>query len=463
MEITGGVLIILGLLIILWAASLWLAKDPRSQPRFSWKSVLLSLFGVVWIGFGADFILRFLLLAYDPDYFQATTFPLTLLPPEVLSETFAYLALFWIFFCLGFLGLAFWTTSKPPKILAEMEQLVSLGMTPLLDVVAIVTTFLTIIPYFGLVPKALLVPLGRVAELCAVPALIAWILYFRGEKIGTRRFIYLLPLALGYLLSPFRAHLVTLILCILIPALQFRKNVSFYKVFIGIFIFFIVSTYFNNIYRTYLWGESARDSVNQTFSEEWETWKRNPGISPWVLVANRFHGFDSMALTVYAVPEIFPYSDRNLLYEFMLTSFVPRLFMDVKPLQARGREFSTTIWALGLTGVAKRESAPIAPSLPGDLYSIHGVPIVILGAFIFGLLIGLLENWLRGSTATVKCIMLPIFWVGIAENVEQDFILGLGTIIQYLIVFFIVFVILNHYMAPAPQTKMGNNDTSITF
>jgi hypothetical protein len=453
LEITGWVAIILGLFIILWAASLWLAKDPRSQPRLNWESVLLSLFGVVWIGFGADFILRFLLLAYDPDYFQITNFPLTMLPPEVLSEIFTYLALFWIFFCLGFLCLAVWMTRKPPRILAVMEQLVSLRMTPLLDVVAIVTTFLTIIPYFGTVPNALLVPLGRTASLCAVPALIAWILYFRGEQIGARRFIYLIPLALTYLLSPYRTHLITLILCILIPALQFRKKLSFSKVLIGFVIFFIVSTYLNNLYRAYLWGESARDSVHQTFSEDWETWKRNPGKSPWVLAANRFHGFDSMALTVYAVPEIIPYSDRNILYEFMLISFVPRLFMDVKPLQARGREFSTTIWALGLAGVAKRESAPIAPSLPGDLYSIHGVPILILGAFIFGLLIGLLENWLRGSTATVKCIILPIFWVGIAENVEQDFILGLGTIIQYLIVFFIALAILKHFMAPATKQK----------
>jgi len=455
LEITGGVLIILGLLIILWAASLWLAKDPRSQPRFSWKSVLLSLFGVVWIGFGADFILRFLLLAYDPDYFQATTFPLTLLPPEVLSETFFYLALFWIFFCLGFLCLAVWMTRKPPRILADMEQLVSLRMTPLLDVVAIVTTFLIIIPSVGLVPKALLVPLGRAASLCAVPALVAWILYFRGEKIGTRRFIYLLPLALAYLLSPYRSNLLTLILCILIPALQFRKNVSLYMVLIGFFIFLIVSTYVNNIYRAYLWGESDRDSVNQTFSEDWETWKRNPEKSPWVLAANRFHGFDSMALTVYAVPEIFPYSDRNLLYEFIITSFVPRLIMDIKPLINRGRQFSTTIWALGLSGIIKRPSAPIAPSLPGDLYSINGVPIVIRGAFIFGLVIGLLENWLRGSSATVKCIMLPIFWVGIAENIEQDLILGVGSIIQYLIVFFIALSILKYFMKPATKRKRG--------
>jgi len=453
LQITGWVPIILGLLIILWAASLWLAKDPRSQPRLSWESVFLSFFGVVWMGFGVEFILRFLLLAYDPDNFQATNFPITMLPPEVLSETFFYLALFWIFFCLGFLCLAVWMTRKPPRRLADMEQLVSLRMTPLLDVVAIVTMFLTIILYVGPVPKALLVPLGRAASLCAVPALIAWILYFRGEKIGTRRFIYLLPLALAYVLSPFRAALLTLILCILIPALQFGKKVSLYKVLVGFFIFLLVSTYVNNIYRAYLWEGSDRDSVNQTFSEDWETWKRNPGKSPWILAADRFHGFDSMALTVYAVPEIFPYSDRNLFYEFIIRSFVPRLIMDTKPLKARGREFSTTIWALGLSGVSKRESAPIAPSMPGDLYSIHGVPIVIMGAFIFGLVIGLLENWLRGSVATVKCIMLPIFWVGIAGAVEEDLVLGAGTIIQYLIVFFIALAILKHFMAPATKLK----------
>lgn len=455
MQITGWVTIILGLLIILWAASLWLAKDPRSQPRLSWKSVLLSYFGVVWISFGLEFILRFLLLAYDPDYFQATNFPLTMLPPEVLSETFSYLALFWIFFCLGFLCLAVWMTREPPRILADMEQLVSLRMTPLLDVVAIVTTFLTIIPYVGVVPKALLVPFGRAASLCAVPALIAWILYFHGEKIGTRRFIYLLPLALTYLLYPFRAALVTLVICILIPALQFRKNVSLYKVLVGFFIFLLVSTYVNNIYRAYLWGEPDRDSVNQTFPEDWETWKRDPGKSPWVLAADRFHGFDSLALTVYAVPEIFPYSDRNLLYEFIITSFVPRLIMVAKPIefQNRGREFSTTIWSVGLSGVVKRKSAPIAPSMPGDLYSIHGVPMVILGALIFGLLIGLLENWLRGSGATVKCIMLPIFWTTIAGIVEEDLVLGVGTVIQHVIVFFIALAILKHFMVPAAQRK----------
>lgn len=463
MQITGWVPIILGLLIILWAASLWLVKDPRSQTRSSWESVLLSFFGVVWIGFGVDFILRFLLLAYDPDLFQATNLPLTILPPEVLSDTFSYLALFWIFFCLGFLCLAVWITRDPPRILADIEQLVSPRMTPLLDAVAIITTVLIILPFFRMVPKALLVPFGRSASLCAVPALISWILYFNGEEIGTRRFIYLLPLALAYLLSPFRAALFTLILCILIPALQFKKNLSFYKVLIIFIIFLIVSTYVNNIYRAYLWGESDRGSVDQTFSEEWETWKRNPGKSPWVLAADRFHGFDAMALTVYAVPEIFPYSNRNLLYEFMLISFVPRLIMDSKPLEARGREFSTTIWSLGVRGVSYRTSAAIAPSMPGDLYSIHGVLSVILGAFIFGLLVGLLENWLRGSTTTVKCIILPLFWTGVGGSIEEDLVLGVGTLIQYLIVFFITLVILKHFMAPATKANRNIKETSTTF
>jgi hypothetical protein len=441
------------ILVSLWAVSLLLLKNYPVESGLSWKAVPLSFFGVAWLGFGITFILRFLFLVWDPVYFQTTNFPIWQLTPEVISRTFFFLTLFWIFFCLAFSFLVFWAPQMPPGLLLEMDHLASLDKVPLLDAVAIISVFLSIITNRGLVPAALLTPLGRLASLCAIPLTVAWILYVRGYPIGLRRFIYLVPLAINYLLSPFRASLLAMVLCIMIPFFQFRKRVSFYKILTGSLIFLLASTVLTNAYRAYKWGGPGRKLEQESLAVQWETWKSDPGKSPWVRVAKRFHCFDSMGLTVYSVPVIFPYSNRNVISEFIVTSFVPRAILDTKARYARGRKFSTSIWSLNMQGVGKRQSSPIAPSMPGDLYSIHGVPMIIVGGLIFGLIVGLLENWLRASTPVVKCILLSLFWLNVAEAIEQDFVLAMATMIQYVIVVFFGFFIIRFFMEYGIKSK----------
>jgi hypothetical protein len=189
------------LFTILWVTSIWLIKDPQMRLRLHWTLIPLSLFGVTWLTFGNIFILRFLFLVYDPFTLGATNFPIWHLPADTLFQTFSVLALFWMVFCLSFFCLTLWFPHRAPRILLEMEQLASLTWIHLLDSITVLSIIIFIIAAKGFIPAPLVTPFGRLSMLVTISPAIAWILYFRGQPIGIRRFIYLVPLILSYTLQ----------------------------------------------------------------------------------------------------------------------------------------------------------------------------------------------------------------------------------------------------------------------
>jgi hypothetical protein len=403
----------------------------------------LSLFGFAWLGFGLDFILRFLALAYDPSLFQATTFPLSFLPGDVLSRTWLYMAIYWVVFCLGFAFVIFSIPQRAPKFLKKLELLGTMQKVKVLDLFVVITALAIIVTNLpgATVPGALVTPLGLIGSLYVIPAAIAWFLYFYGKPIGLRRFIYMFPGIILYILSPYREHILTLAICAIVPALMVRRKISARKVAAGIIIVLLVATIITSAYRTYLWEEMGY--VPSTFSETWESWHENPTQTPWVSLMNRFHGFDSMALTVHMVPAPFPYSERNIMIEFLTQGFLPRAIYYTKSDVQRGREFSAGIWALDEKGnIVSRFSAMIAPTMSGDLYSVNGLYMVILGAFLWGLIIGFLERCIRTLGPITGCVLIPLFGLRVAGGIERDFVNASASVIQVLIVLLLVVAVL---------------------
>jgi hypothetical protein len=410
-----------------------------------WRLVFLSLFGFAWISFGFNFILRFLALAYDPILFQATIFPVDLLPDNVLSKTWFYMTIYWVVFCFGFLSIMY-ILPKPkrvPKVLLRLDLLGSIDKVKLLDLLAIITTLAIIInnlPGIFSVPTGLITPLGYLGSLYVIPATIAWFLYFQSQHIRLRRFIYMFPGFLLYLLSPYREHLITLVMCIIIPAIVIKQKISGRKVIFGIIIFLIGITILTSNYRRYIWEESGY--AETSFRNSWEYWNENPGQVPWVTLMNRFHGFDSMALTVDTVPAFFPYSERNVITEFLTQAFLPRAIYYAKSDIKWGREFSTSIWSLDESGrIINRPSAMIAPSMAGDLYSVNGVFMIVLGAFLWGGLVGFLERWIRALGPVASCVLIVLFGLRVAGGIERDFVNASVNFIHMLIILLLLFVI----------------------
>ena len=445
--------------MLFWAYSVTWVRNRHLSERLTWSRVPLSFFGLIWLGFGVTFIVRFLALVYDPEYFCATNLPLWYLPPETFSKIWLSLAAFWIAFCAAFVAAMSWLPKNPPQKFILIEDIVSLANINILDIIAISSSMLIIVLNTVSVPISLLTPLGRIAFLYLIPIIIAWFLYFEGRKIGVRRFTYLIPGIITYFFNPYREVMLTILLCVLLPALQLQRIRSWYKLALLMILFLLTATQINDTYRSYEWGgnELYRQEKTET---RWEYWQREPQASPWVKLSNRFHGFDSTALTVFAVPDTFPYSNRFLLSELAIRALFPRMILDTKSEIQRGRKFSTTIWSLNERGgTVKRDSAMIAPSLPGDLYSVHGLPIVILGALCFGFLVGLLESWARGSAPGTRCLLLVLFGVSCVGAIERDFTNGLANIIQQVIVlFFVLFVaqaIISHKKSVPSKTRLA--------
>lgn len=432
------VLFIYFLFIIFWIISVWLIKVLSfglfpAGSRLTWKSIFLSFYGVVWFGFGVQYIMRFLLLVYDPITYRVTSFPPWQFPPEVFTQTFVVLIVYWGSFCFGCILLNCFLASEAPAIIKDIEGLASVNNIYILDIIALITTILIIITSLNLCSNGLLTPLGNLATLNIIPLTSAWLLYFRGQKIGGRRFIYMLPGIINYILNPYRGILFGIVICIIITAIKYKRNISIIRVCLGIIIFLTITTYYNDLYRTYKWG-SPDKYAGENIDQKWKDWERDPSYAPWTKVLNRLHGFDSAALTVYCVPGIFPYSDKNFLFDTIIKSFIPRIIFSTKDKKERAREFSTTIWALDpRERIEKRTSAMIAPSMPGDLYTYNGLTTVFLGGSLMGIMIGFLESWGRSSGPSTYCFFLTLFWVFLVGVTAADFTHGFAAITQQII------------------------------
>jgi hypothetical protein len=236
--------------------------------------------------------------------------------------------------------------------------------------------------------------------------------------MGVHRFVYLLPGLMLYYFSPYKEHLMTLALCILIPAIRFSEKYSSRKVMIILVMVLVASFAVTSKYRSAIWANSYTASDKPI----------------WANISNRFHGFDAMVLTVYAVPKIFPFSQSDVLMD-LTRRIVPRFLLPGKENVHRGREFSTTIWALLETGrTVNRASSPIAPSMSGDLFALHGVLSLILGAIFYGGLVGSLEHLFKQFAPIGSCVLLALFSVRISAGLERDFLFAVSNIVQFLIV-----------------------------
>lgn len=452
--------ILFALTVALWAASAWLAGERSERSLLGWRIIPLSVFGFAWLSFGADYIARFLFLAYDPELFRVTLYTPGLLPAEVLSQTWLALGLFWLTLCLGYAAMLIWLKPVTPAWLTPLLQfnrLASPEAIGLLDKIFIISVILTPLSVSPWVPQGLVTPIGLIIYLYAIPLIISWQLYFQGQPIGLRRFIYMLPGIILYYLSPYRLHLVLPLACIMLPAILFKPRLAFYKVVLGIIIFLILSTAVNDTYRKVIWN--TRDKyVRESLSKDWETWQENPDESPWIRLVKRFHGFDSTAITINAVPSFFPYSNHDVVTETLVTAFLPRALYDTKPEKARGREFSVTIWAWSEHGLMRRNSSMIAPSITGDLYRVHGLPMICLGGILLGLVIGLLEKTRFVIGKESQCIWVGLFGLTVALGLETDFVFTMGTLLQrFIIVYLAAFIIAHVQFSPKKVKELAES------
>ncbi len=307
------------------------------------------------------------------------------------------------------------------------------------------------------VPLVLITPLSLLANFYMVPAAIVWWDHFRrpGPKwrIGSVHVVVLLPALVRGVCSPYRENLAPILLIPLIAALFAGRRPSLVKaVPTALACLLLLSTVVHS-YRLIKWQNVRAEEVAREVGEG--------GLSGWLTVASdepthRFHGFDSLLLTVALVPSLEPYSGRNVLLSPLVRGVIPRFLYSGKSGADAGINFGSRIWAFDDPAARENSGASIAPSMPGDLYDAGGVLYIALGALIFGTLLGLVDGWKGHLPAFSAAAITVLVATQCAMSVERDFDNSIATLIQTLLVFVLV-------AGVVALARRGSSDYSLGF
>lgn len=425
-EYTG----MIGLALALgWAGSAILCPQWR-QRRF-W-ALPMSLFGFVWLGFGLNFVVRYAVLSYDSVLFGNLTYRLADRSAAVVNDTLLLAAGYWVCLVLGYVAVV---RRAGRGVFVALEPLADpAAQVPRILLVAVCSACIFLVNGPFEIPLSLLTPLGAIGRLWVVPAGLAWWDYYRGrEPLGgaPARIATLVPGVLLTALSPYREHMMLLVALPFVAGLFAGKRYRLSVMAAAAVAVLLGSTVLVGAARLVLWSGYSLDEV---LAEDLWT-GADPTEAPWLQAMRRFHGFDSLLLTVDRVPSDYPFEDRQVFVEAALRAFVPRLIYESKELVQRGFDFSTTIW----TERYDRENpAAIAPSMAGDLYRASGPLDVLLGALVWGMILGMCDGWARRSSAGVGAVSVLLFGALSFASVERDFVLVVGTLVQTLIVTVVV-------------------------
>ena len=162
----------------------------------------MSFVGLVWIMFGLTFIFRFGALMYDPEFFRASQFPLWKIPPVVFTWTWIGITLYWLAFIIGYLVMTRLPLPRP-SLLDNLDLLALPENLLILDLLVLISGCLVILSGKEFIPLALRTPFGILGNFYVIAAVTVWYYYFRGQPLGLRNFLYLIPGFLIYFFSPF--------------------------------------------------------------------------------------------------------------------------------------------------------------------------------------------------------------------------------------------------------------------
>jgi hypothetical protein len=417
-----------------WVLSVRLAPG---WAREGWPALLKSVYGIVWLDFGLDIVLRFLMLAYNAVEWGNNTPRLVAQSVSTVNTTLAYCGLFWIL-----VAVAYWFARRRrgagPLRVTEVFTL-EFAYAAAIPVAVLASVFFYFTQGSSRLPLALITPLALLASLYVVPAALIWWDHFRQPRpawrIGSIHLIVLMPAVARGWVSPYRENLAPILLIPLVAALFAGKRPRLRTMVpAGLACLFVLSSVVSS-YRRIKWDNVRPEEVAYEFTRagpvEWAT-------GTWDEPMHRFHGFDSMLLTVALVPALEPYSGRNLLVLPLIRGFIPRFIYSGKSAADAGVNFGERIWAFDNPVARENSGASIAPSMPGDLYEAGGVLYIALGGLIFGCMLGLVDGWKAHLPAYLGAAVTVLVATQCAMSVERDFDNSVATFIQTLLVFVLV-------------------------
>ena len=419
---------------VCWLLSLRLVPGWK---REGWTAILKSVFGLVWLDFGLDIVLRFSMLAYNSVEWGNGTLRLMAQPVTIVNQTLAYCGLFWVLIALPYAFAVRRRTAGPLTLARTFTPDFAYAAAIPFALVCSVIIYLT--EGLSSVPLVLITPLSLLASFYMVPAVIVWWDHFRrpGPKwrIGTVHVVVLLPALVRGLCSPYRENLAPIFLIPLFAAIFAGRRPSLLKVAAGGLACLLVLSTVVSSYRLIKWENVRPQEVAREYNQGgFSAWFANASAEP----THRFHAFDSFLLTVALVPSLEPYSGRNVLLSPLFRGVVPRFIYGGKSGAGAGFSFGSRIWAFDDPAARENSGASIAPSMPGDLFDAGGVLYIALGALIWGTLLGLVDGWKGHLPSFCAAAITIVVATQCAMSVERDFDNSVATFIQTLLVFVLV-------------------------
>jgi len=417
-------------MIAVWIISVRFVPGWASE---GWPSALQSLYGFVWLGFGLNIVLRFLMLAYNAVEWGNGTPRLIALDAEIVNKTLLYCGLFWLLVAVAY-HFAVRRRGAGPLGLSQVFTL-DFAYTAAIPT-ALLASAIFYLTEGHYLPLPLITPLGLLSALYVVPAMIVWWHHFSlpGPKwrIGSIHLIVLLPALVKGYCSPYRENLAPIVLIPLIASLFAGKRPSLRKLIPSVLVCLFLLSAVVSSYRRIKWENVRPEEVAYEFKQagfiEWVS-------GTWAEPMHRFHGFDSMLMTVALVPAMAPHSGRNVLVAPFVRGFIPRFVYSDKAAADAGTSFGQRIW--GYSDPISRDHglAAIAPTMPGDLFDAGGVLYIVLGALIWGSILGLVDGWKGHLPKFCAAAVTMLVATQCAMSVERDFNDFVAGFIQTLLVF----------------------------
>lgn len=426
-------------LIVAGLTACWMISVRRvpGWARDGWPSLFKSLYGFVWVGFGMDILLRFLMLSYNAVEWGNGTPRLVAQTTVTVNTTLAYCGLYWLLVSVAYAFMVRRRGAGPLTLAPTLT--VDFAYAAAIPVALLASAVFYLAEGQNSLPLVVITPLTLLANLYMVPAVIVWWDHFRqpGPKwrIGGIHLIVLLPALVRGWCSPYRENLMPIFLVPLIAAIFAGKRLALRKAVPAGLIGLLVLSSLVSSYRRIKWENVRPQEVARGF--------REGGLSGWLSGASdeplrRFHAFDSMLLTVDLVPALQPYSGRNVLVAPFIRGLVPRFIYSGKGAADAGMNFGARIWAFDDPTTRERSGASIAPSMPGDLFDAGGVLYIALGALIWGSVLGLVDGWKAHLPAFSAAAVTVLVATHCAMSVERDFDHCVATFVQILLVFVLV-------------------------
>lgn len=417
-------------LLAVWVLSLFVLVGLR--PR--WHDLVMNVRGLAWLGFGLGIISRYFLLATDAESFSSPSLHLLDRPSHAVDLALVTAAVYWGGVVVASLAGAL---VPMPRRAGDDDHLAILAPATAIAGL-LVTTICVVLSQRPGTPGELVTPLGVAGSMWVVPAAAVWIRWFRRDRVPLPMLaLTLVPGAVRLVLNPYREQIVELALVLLCAAIFSGRRVRLSLVAGAMVVLLLVSTVAVSAYRKVLWGGEDVDEVMSTVSAtEWA--KTSDG--PWLQIVRRFHVLESLLLTVDLVPDVFPYSDRNILLEGATRGIVPRLLLPGKVQSDEGLRFQTTIWAYYNDPTAEDATASIAPSMPGSLFEAGGLLVVAAGGLLWGLLLALVDRAKSHMVASLALGLHLLCALHALAGIERDFAFAFATMTQTLLVFSMLYL-----------------------